>query len=237
MTTQRRTKDHPVFWVQRIGATVVALVLFAFAGLGFSTGAGFLATNGGHSLGMTGNGLLSTISVVVGVILLVSVIRSAPTASVASVILGILFVLSGLVNLWVLGTPHNYLAFTFPNIAFSLVIGLALMAIGLYGRASAQLPPDNPYRRANGGRNRLARLWHGEDFAQTTGDLSEEDEKRLARDAEMAEAEHAFAEGEATREQEQQVLADTAQRTADRRTEAWQRSGWTPGDINGEPGD
>ena len=89
------------------------------------------------------------------------------------VVVGGLFLVSGLVNMIVLNGPANVLAFTFPNVAFSLVVGLVLLSVGLYGRASGQLPADNPFRQAHGDRNRMARFWHGEDFAQTE-DLGEE---------------------------------------------------------------
>lgn len=226
MERTRSDSGHPVFWVHRAGAAVVALVLWAFAALGFASHTGFLTTHGSRALGMTGNGLLSTISVVVGMALLAAAVVGAPVASVTCVVVGALFVLSGLANMFVLNGPDNLLAFTFPNVAFSLVVGLVLLGIGLYGRVSGQLPADNPYRRAHGGRNRMAKFWHGEDFAQDEGDVSEEQERRLAENAELAEAEHAMAEGVATPEQERQVVEDAQQRAAAHRAEAWRRAGW-----------
>ncbi len=223
MTRSRLDTHHPVFWVHRIGAALVALVLWAFAGLGFATGTGFLTTHGARALGMTGNGLLSTISVVVGVILALAAIVGGPLASTTCVVIAALFLVSGLANMFVLNGPHNLLAFTFPNVAFSLVVGVVLLSIGLYGRASAQLPADNPFRQRHGGRNRLANFWHGEDFAQTEEDLPE-DTKRLAEDTRLAEAEHAFAEGEASPEQEREILADAKRRAVRRRREAWDRA-------------
>lgn len=222
---KRSGSEHPVFRVQRIGALVLALILGTFAGLGFASGTGFLTTQGARTLGMTGNGLLSTISVVVAVILLAAALLGGPASSAACVVIGALFLLSGLVNMFLLNGPHNVLAFTFPNVAFSLVVGLILLGVGLYGRVSGQLPADNPYRQAHGGRNRFARFWHGEDFQQTGDDLPADAKRRLAEHAEMAEAEHAVADGRATPEQEQEVYEDAAQRAVDRRSEAWRRAG------------
>jgi hypothetical protein len=227
--TGRLDTRHPIFWVHRLGAVAVALILWAFAALGFAGGAGFLTTHGAHALGMTGNGLLSTISVVVGVILVVSAVVGGPTASTTCTVIGVLFVLSGLLNLIVLNKPANLLAFTFPNVVFSLVVGIVLLFVGLYGRGSGGLPADNPYRRARGGANTMTRVWHGESVIQDDPEDPETAQRKLAENESLARAEYAMAEGVATPEQERAVLADAARRSSRRRTEAWRRAirhGW-----------
>jgi hypothetical protein len=229
MSITRLDTGHPVFWVHRLGAVAVALILWAFAALGFASGTGFLTVHGARALGMTGNGLLSTISVVVGVILVLAAVRGGPAASTTCAVIGGLFVLSGLLNLAVLDGPYNLLAFTFPNIAFSLVVGIILLFVGLYGRASGQLPADNPYLRARGGGNTMTRIWHGESLAQRTPEDPDTAARHLAEITELADAEHAMAEGEATPEQEREVLADARERSSLRRTAAWRRAerdGW-----------
>jgi hypothetical protein len=223
-TEQEQDKKHPVFRVHRIGAVVVALVLWVFAALGFASGTGFVTTQGAHALGMTGNGLLSTISVVVGVALVVAAARGGPVASTACAVIGGLFVLSGLLNLIVLNGPHNFLAFTMPNIIFSLVVGLILLTIGLYGRGSGQLPADNPYRRARGGSNPMSRIWHDEDLAQDSDVDPEYAEQRLAEISDQARAEYAVAQGTASPEQEREVMADAVARAEERRKTAWRRA-------------
>lgn len=220
---------HPIFWVHRIGAVAVALVLWVFAALGFASGTGFLTTHGARALGMTGNGLLSTISVVVGVILVVSAVLGGPTASTTCSVIGGLFVLSGLLNLIVLNKAANLLAFTFPNVIFSLVVGIVLLFIGLYGRGSGRLPPDNPYRRSRGGDTMMTRVWHGESIVQDEPEDPETALRKLEANEPLARAEHAMAEGVATPEQEREVLADAARRSRRRRTDAWRqarRDGW-----------
>lgn len=217
-------KRHPIFRVHRIGAVVVALVLWAFGILGFVAHTAFLDRGGTNVLGMTSNGLLSTVSIVVGAILVVAAVLGGPVASTTCVVVGALFLLSGLLNLIALVHPSlNVLAFTMPNVVFSLIVGLILLYVGLYGRASSQLPADNPYRRAHGGRNPLARVWHGEDFAQEVDEDPDAARRRIDEVAEMADAEHAFAEGEATPEQERQVVRDAQRRAAQRETESWRR--------------
>jgi hypothetical protein len=134
-----------VFAVQRTGAVVVALFLLVFGLLGFASGQRFVSTQGELVLGMSSNGLLSTISVVVALVLLVAAARGPRTASTVMIVLGSLFLLSALVNLAVLRTSFNLLAFQFSNVAFSVVVGLLLLVLGAYGRISGHLPPDSPY--------------------------------------------------------------------------------------------
>jgi hypothetical protein len=225
--TKQRTRQHPVFWVHRIGCVVVALILWVFAILGFLGGAAdeFVTTHGASVLGMTTNGLLCTISIVVGAVLVAAAVLGGRTASTASVIFGGLFLLSGLLNLIALVHQNlNVLAFTLPNVVFSLVVGLLLLCVGLYGRASGQLPVDNPYRQARGGANPLSHVWHGEQLAQDPVTDPEAAERRLDETADMAEAEYAFAQGTATPAQEREVLADARHRADERRKEAWRRA-------------
>ncbi|MGY1632570.1 DUF4383 domain-containing protein [Geodermatophilus sp. SYSU D01186] len=148
--TEHPTEDRPgpgarVFAVQRTGAVVVALFLLVFGILGFAGGLDFFSTDGERILGLSSNGLLSTISVVVAVVLLVAAARSPRTASTVMIVVGVLFLLSGLVNLAVLRTSFNILAFEFENVAFSFVVGLLLLVLGAYGRIGGHLPEDSPY--------------------------------------------------------------------------------------------
>jgi hypothetical protein len=214
--------------VHRIGCVVVALVLWAFAVLGFLSGTGFFDTHGATVLGMTSNGLLSLVSLVVGGVLVGAAVFGGRAASTTSVVVGALFVLSGLLNLIALVHPNlNLLAFTMPNVVFSLVVGLVLLCVGLYGRASGQLPADNPYRQARGGDNPVSRLWHGEALAQEPMVDERTAQRRIEETTAAAKAEYAFAQGTATPEQEEQVLNDAQRRATEQRRRAWRsaRSG------------
>ena len=134
-----------VYAVQRTGAIVVALFLLVFGLLGFASGQAFFSTRGQSILGMSSNGVLSTLSVVVAVVLLVAAARSPRTASTVMLILGPLFLLSALVNSFVLGTRLNVLAFEMRNVIFSVVVGLPMLLLGAYGRIGSHLPQDSPY--------------------------------------------------------------------------------------------
>jgi hypothetical protein len=134
-----------VYAVQRAGAVLVSLFLLVFALLGFASGQQFFSTRGQPVLGMSSNGLLSTVSVVVALVLLAAAARSARTASTVMIVLGPLFLLSAFVNSIVLGTRLNWLAFDISNVIFSVVVGLLMLLLGAYGRISGHLPPDSPY--------------------------------------------------------------------------------------------
>jgi hypothetical protein len=142
-----RSQEPWVFVVQRLGAIAVALVIGGFGVLGFAGGLGFFSTEGEPVLGMSSNGLLSTVSVVTAVVLLGAAARSPRVASTVMIGVGTLFLLSALANLAVLRTAFNILAFEFANVAFSVVAGLVLLLLGAYGRVSGNLPADSPYSR------------------------------------------------------------------------------------------
>jgi hypothetical protein len=149
-TTHAQTEAPPhlgdrVYAVQRTGAALVALFLLVFGLLGLAGGQAFFSTRGQTVLGLSTNGLLSTLSVVVGVVLLVAAARSARAASTVMLVLGPLFLLSALVNSMVLGTQANVLAFEMSNVIFSVAVGLPMLLLGAYGRIGSRLPPDSPY--------------------------------------------------------------------------------------------
>jgi hypothetical protein len=134
-----------VYVVQRTGAVVVGLFLLVFGLLGLARGQEFFSTRGPTVLGLSSNGLLSTLSVVVAVVLLAAAFRSPRAASTAMLILGPLFLLSALINSFVLGTRLNWLAFELSNVIFSVAVGVPMLLLGAYGRIGSRLPPDSPY--------------------------------------------------------------------------------------------
>lgn len=140
----RRT--HPVHVVHRVGAGLLGLGLWVFAALGFANGLPYLSTSGEWVLGLSSNGLLSTISLVAGAVLIAAAMWKGPAASTATAAIRAAFVLSGLVHLAILNTPLNVLAFRMPNVLFSVIAGLLLLVLGSYGRFAGGLPPDSPYR-------------------------------------------------------------------------------------------
>ena len=200
--TTRTTEERPgpgarVYAVQRTGAVLVALTLLVFGLLGFAGGLDYFSTEGERILGLSSNGLLSTISVVMAVVLLVAAARSPRVTSTIMIVAGSLFLLSALVNLAVLRTSFNILAFEFENVVFSVVVGLLLLTLGAYGRISGHLPDDSPYARHDTMDD--ADLDLSSDLPSTPAEIAAE---RAMRDAEVAVVQHV-----ATNEQRRRVAA------------------------------
>ncbi|WP_437113874.1 DUF4383 domain-containing protein [Streptomyces violaceusniger] len=137
--------DHRLSKFYRVGAGLMGLVLVAFGILGLIDQVGFFDIGGDTVAGLNTNGALSVLSIVIGLLLFVGMVIGGNFASTLNLVLGILFLLSGFVNLAVLDTTFNFLAFRMQNVLFSFVVGLLLMWFGMYGRVSGGLPHDNPY--------------------------------------------------------------------------------------------
>ncbi|MCW2531154.1 MAG: hypothetical protein JWP62_724 [Blastococcus sp.] len=200
-----------VYAVQRVGAVLVALFLLVFALLGFASGQHFFSTRGQPVLGMSSNGLLSTISVVVALVLLGAAARSARTASTVMIVLGPLFLLSAFVNSIVLETRLNVLAFQISNVVFSVVVGLLMLLLGAYGRISARLPLDSPYAHPS------------TDEANYVDERPGTPEEVAAEQA-MREAEIAVVQHTATPDQYQRVQAMAPMHTRADRRRVWLES-------------
>lgn len=196
--TTRNT--HPIHIVHRAGAATLGLGLWVFAALGFASGLRFFATRGEPILGLSSNGLLSTISLVAGAALLVAALLGGPIASTTTITLGTAFLVSGLAHFAILHTGANILAFGLSNVFFSLIAGMLLLFLGLYGRVSGGLPVENPYRQAR---------QHSE---TSSGALTPKD---TSRDRTLIAAELAVAEGHGTAEQEALVENERRRRRRD----------------------
>jgi hypothetical protein len=196
--------------VHRIGAAVLGGGLCVFGVLGVADRLEFLAVRGKVVLGLATNGLLATISLIVGGVLIGAALRGGRSSSTITVVVGALFLLSGLLNLAVLDTPLNLLAFRLSNVIFSFVAGMMLLFLGAYGRFSGGLSADNPYYQQ---RHRNDPPPTPEHTAHQHSDIDE---------AELAAAELAVAEGHATPEQELLVLEDARRRAYETHIHAWE---------------
>jgi hypothetical protein len=201
---QRDGVDGRVFAVQRLGAVLVGATLLVFGLLGVTTGVPLLATHGERVLGLSSNGLLSALSLVVAAILFWAAVRGPWIASTVMIVLGVLFLLSALGNLAVLHTSVNVLAFQMSNVLFSIGVGLLLLVLGSYGRVSGHLPVDSPYAHPH------LDAVEPPDLPQTPAEF--------AAEAAMREAEIAVVEHHATEDQRRRVEAMASAHTrADRR--------------------
>ncbi|BAJ26487.1 MULTISPECIES: DUF4383 domain-containing protein [Kitasatospora] len=141
----RTSADRRLSRIHRLGAGLCALLLATFGALGLADGLPYFGTRGEPVAGLSGNGLLSTVSLATAAVLLAAALLGGRQASTVTTTVGALFVLSGFVNLALLDSPANVLAFRVPNVLFSFAMGLLLATLGMYGRVSGGLPHDNPY--------------------------------------------------------------------------------------------
>jgi hypothetical protein len=140
--------DHRLAQVYRIGGGLCGAALLAFGCLGLADGLDFFSTHGEQVAGLSSNGLLSLVSIVFALLLITGAVIGGNTASTVNIVVGTLFVLSGFVNLALLDSGANVLAFRIPNVVFSFVMGFVIATFGMYGRVSGKLPLDNPYWRS-----------------------------------------------------------------------------------------
>lgn len=201
-----RTGPHPIHTVHRIGAAAVGAFVLVFGVLGLAMGVEMTGTEGAPLLGMTTNGLLAVLSVVVGVVLIVAAYMGGPVASTVSLVAGLAFFLSGIGNVFVLGTSWNLLAFTLPNVVFSLVVGAMMLITGAYGRITGRLPVDSPYH-------------HEGHFEHLESDHTDPEVA-----AELAEAERARALHYATADQIERLHHVDEYRSAPERVHAWEET-------------
>jgi hypothetical protein len=143
--TRPHDHDHSIWHVHQVGSGVLGGVLVTFGVLGFVNQLSFFSTTG-EVAGVPSNGLLSTISVVFGALLIASAFAPRSTSSTVATVVGALFVVAGFANLLVLETSANVLAFELPNVIFALLSGIALLVLGLSGRGSRALDDDTPSR-------------------------------------------------------------------------------------------
>ncbi|MET7451862.1 DUF4383 domain-containing protein [Streptomyces sp. NPDC005574] len=139
--------DHELARVYRYGAALCGLILLVFGSLGFADRLSPFNTGGQHLAGMSTNGVLSLISVVVGLALIGGAIVGGNFASTLNMAVGALFLLSGFAHIFILDRPANVLDFGMTNVMFSFVMGLLILTFGMYGRVSSKLSHDNPYWR------------------------------------------------------------------------------------------
>lgn len=213
MNNVRRDTGSTLDHVHRVGAVVFALGLGTFGVLGLVNRLDMFSTTGQQVLGLSSNGALSMISLVVAAILIASAVRGGRLASTTLVVIGAAFVLSGLVNTLVLGTPLNLLAFRIPNVVFSFIAGALLLFLGSWGRFSGGLPDDNPYQRER----------HADDDGPAPLPSRFDGPEDAAAARELAAAERAVAQHAATPELTADVEAVRALRREEDRVQEWRR--------------
>jgi hypothetical protein len=192
--------------LHRIGAAVIGGFVFAFGLAGLARRPDIFSTEGPVVFGMTTNGFLAFLSMVVGFVLVFTAVFGGPITAWAAIAAGAGFILSGVVNVFLLGTPLNVMAFTMPNVVFSWVAGAVLVALGLIGRKKH--PTDDSLYGSH--------LEHADAAAQVHTDP--------VAAAELAEAERARALHYATEEQAERLRDADRYRSPADRVHSWEES-------------
>lgn len=225
-----RVATNRVTAIHRVGAVVVAVVVGVIGVLGFLNGLSLFDTGGAPVLGLSTNGALSLVSVVTAVVLVLAALRGGGLASTVMIVVGVLFLISAFVNLWLIGTPYNVLAFRLPNVFFSIGAGLVLLVLGAYGRLSGRPTEDNPYRTSGS-------VIDGNRIASDQPVVPERSSREeLDADIALADAARAEATGVATAEQRRRLAAADEARTPEDRRRIWQSFDEGPETRSGGPG-
>ncbi len=151
--------DSPIGVVYRVGGAISGIFLLVFGVLGFLSGGKFFSTQGHVVLGLHTNGMLSLISVIFGLVLLGGAVLGGNVAASLNTAVGCVLLVSGLLNLALIRSDANFLAFQMSNIIFSFAVGLVLLSCGLYGRVTggdprgARSTPGRPTDRPLGSRD------------------------------------------------------------------------------------
>ena len=190
--------------LHRIGAAVVGGFVFVFGLTGLTWRPEMFSTEGPVVFGMTTNGFLAFCR---WPRLHAGLHRGLrrPSRRVGRDRRRAGFILSGVVNVFLLGTPLNVMAFTMPNVVFSWVVGAVLVALGMIGRK------EHPTNDSLYG----SHLEHEDPAAQA--------HTNPVAAAELAEAERARALHYATEEQIERLHDADRYRSADR-VHAWEES-------------
>src|SRR5687768_5547098 len=98
--------------LHRVGLVALGGFVFVFGLIGLTRRPEVFSPDGVAVLGMTTNGFLAFLSMAVGFMLVFSAVFGGPLAAWGAIAAGGAFVLSGVVNVFLLGTPFNVMAFT-----------------------------------------------------------------------------------------------------------------------------
>ncbi len=136
----RMADDPGGYWmgtVCRVGGALCGLLLLVFGVVGLLSGVPFSGISGDKVMFLRANGLLSLLSVAVGLLLIAAAVIGRNISAAVNSGVAVVMLLSGLVNLTLIRTDLNFLAFTMGNIIFSFLVGVVLLTCGLYGRLPA----------------------------------------------------------------------------------------------------
>jgi hypothetical protein len=129
--------NHPLQPLYRLIAGLIGAYILAFGIVGVirNRGLDFFEQQGLPSaLGLHANMAFGVLSIVVGLILLLGAVIGGNLDQRINIVSSVVFILAGLIMLVLQRTDANFLGFTPATCIVSLIIGLALLLAGLYGK-------------------------------------------------------------------------------------------------------
>jgi hypothetical protein len=136
--------DHHLRGAYRTVAFIVGLALVVYGGCGLVQTAGldFFSVDGERVWGLSMNPAFAVLNVVAGLVVGAGAVIGRNLDAKINIGFSVVFMLAGLVMLCLLRTDLNVLAFSITNVNVSFVIGMLLLAAGLYGRVSDGTKPS-----------------------------------------------------------------------------------------------
>jgi hypothetical protein len=132
--------NHPLQPLYRLISGAVGVYLVAFGAVGVSNTGGlafFARKDLPSSLGLHGNLAFAILSIIVGAVVLAGAVIGGNVAKVINIWGSGVFIVAGLVMLVLLRTDVNFLGFTPQTCIVSMIIGMALLVAGLYGKVGS----------------------------------------------------------------------------------------------------
>lgn len=128
--------NHPLRPLYRVLSAITALyvLLFGIVGMIAARGTDPFARIDTTALGLRTNLAFSVISVVVGVVILISAFIGRNVDRVVYLGAGVLFMVAGTIMMLLLHTDSNFLNFSIATCIVSYIIGIVLFTAGLYAK-------------------------------------------------------------------------------------------------------
>jgi hypothetical protein len=138
--------NHPLQPLYRLIAGLIGAYILAFGIVGVVRTGGYavFAQQGLPSaLGLHANRAFAVLSIVVGLLLLVSAVIGGNLNQRVTLVASVVFFGAGILMLALLRTDANFLGFTPATCVVSFLIGMALLLSGLYGKIGTLLDVRN----------------------------------------------------------------------------------------------
>lgn len=128
--------NHPLRPLYRALAALVGayVLIFGIVGLTRTWGHPLFDRSNTWTLGLRTNLAFSLLSVIVGLIILITTLIGGRIGHLANLAAGAVFLVAGLAMMAVLQTSTNFLNFSMSTVILSLIFGLLFFAAGLYDK-------------------------------------------------------------------------------------------------------